>query len=85
MDAALDRIRRGFHIICQGDPLDKLATELGVDNEQLPRLKQGTGDLTKVLDSVYLFKKVLIGKTKQSELDTIEREVIQTTQKQTRS
>ena len=55
MDAALDRIRRGFHTICQGNPLDKLATELGVDEEQLPRLKQGNGDLTKVLDSIYLF------------------------------
>ena len=55
MDAGLDRIRRGFNTICQGDPLDRLATQLGVDNQQLPRLKQGTGDLTKVLDSVYLF------------------------------
>ena len=55
MDAALDRIRRGFHTICQGDPLDRLATELGVDSEQLPRLNQADGDLTKVLDSVYLF------------------------------
>ena len=55
MDAALDRIRRGFHTICQGDPLDRLATELGVDDNQLPRLTQGNGDITKVLDSVYLF------------------------------
>ena len=55
MDSALDRIRRGFHTICQGNPLDRLATELGVDDKQLPRLTQGDGDITKVLDSVYLF------------------------------
>ena len=55
MDSALDRIKRGFNTVCQGDALDKLATELGVDKEQLPRLEQGDGDLTKVLDSVYLF------------------------------
>ncbi len=55
MDEALDRVRRGFNTICQGDPLDRLATDLGVTPEQLPRMTQKNGDLTKVLDSTYLF------------------------------
>ncbi|WP_115014955.1 DNA-directed RNA polymerase [Synechococcus sp. UW140] len=55
MDAALENIRRGFYKVCEGDPLADLADSLGVTEEQLPRLTQGKGELTQVLDSVYLF------------------------------
>ncbi|MDC0261206.1 hypothetical protein OAK65_03710 [Synechococcus sp. AH-551-N17] len=55
MDAALENVRKGFYKVCQGDPLSDLADSLGVTTEQLPRLPQGTGELSQVLDSVYLF------------------------------
>ena len=55
IDAALENIRRGFYKVCEGDPLADLADHLGVTEEQLPRLAQGNGELTEVLDSIYLF------------------------------
>ena len=55
MDAALENVRRGFYKVCEGNPLSALADSLGVTEEQLHRLPQGKGELTQVLDSVYLF------------------------------
>ena len=55
MDRALERVRKGFVHVCSGDPLARLADDLGVSEEQLPRLKQGTGNLLAVLDSAYIF------------------------------
>ena len=54
MDRALERVRKGF-VHVSGDPLARLADDLGVSEEQLPRLKQGTGKLLAVLDSAYMF------------------------------
>lgn len=55
MDRALEGIRKAFYAICQGDPLDALATSLNVSPDELPRLKQGNGKLEAVLSSTYLF------------------------------
>jgi len=55
MDRAMDRLRKGFvHVVC-GDPLAKLADDLGVSEEQLKRLPQGRADLEEVLESTYMF------------------------------
>lgn len=55
MDLAKDRIRHGFVYICNGDPLARLADDLGVTEEELPRLKQGEARLEDVLNSSYMF------------------------------
>jgi DNA-directed RNA polymerase len=56
MDKAKERIKHGFVQVCKGDPLARLADEMEVSSEQLPRLTQGPGDLSAVLDSSsYMF------------------------------
>ena len=55
MDRAMERIKKGFVHICSGDPLARLADDLQVTEEELPRLKQGSGRLIEVLDSSYMF------------------------------
>jgi len=55
MDRAKERIRNGFVYVCSGDPLARLADDLGVSAQQLPRLEQGSGDLNSVLNSAYMF------------------------------
>ncbi len=55
MDRALERVKRGFIHVCSGDPLARLADDLGVTERQLPRLDQGSGNLLSVLDSSYMF------------------------------
>jgi len=55
IDAAHERIRKAFHHVCSGDPLARLADDLGVSPDTLPRLAQGTGNLDGVYDSPYLF------------------------------
>ncbi len=49
MDLAKERIRHGFVHVCSGDPLAKLAEDLGVTEEELPRLKQSEARLEDVL------------------------------------
>ena len=55
MDRAMERVKKGFVHVCSGDPLARLADDLEVSAEQLPRLKQGTGNLLAALDSQYMF------------------------------
>ena len=55
MDRAMDRVRKGFVHVCADDPLARLAEDLGVSAEQLPRLSQGRAELTDVLESTYMF------------------------------
>ena len=55
MDKALERIRKGFVHVCSDDPLARLGDDLGVSEQQLPRLTQGSGNLLAVLDSAYMF------------------------------
>ena len=55
MDRAMERIKKGFINVCSGDPLARLADDLQVTAEELPRLKQGSGRLVEVLDSAYMF------------------------------
>ena len=55
MDRAMDRVRDGFTSIVSGDALGRLAGDLGVSEEQQPRLPQLDGDLSAVLKSVYMF------------------------------
>ena len=55
MDEALERVRRAFYMVCSGDPLARLADDLEVTEEQLPRLQQGSGKLEEVISSTYLF------------------------------
>jgi DNA-directed RNA polymerase len=55
MDLAKERIRHGFVHTCSGDPLAKLADDLGITEEELPRLQQGSGRLEDVLNSSYMF------------------------------
>ena len=52
---AKKRIKKGFINVCSGDPLARLADDLQVTAEELPRLKQGSGRLVEVLDSAYMF------------------------------
>ena len=54
MDRALDRVRKGFCHVCSDDPLARLAEDLGVTSDQLPRLPQGDGSLEEVLESTYM-------------------------------
>ena len=55
-DKAKERIKHGFVQVCKGDPLARLAEEMEVSSEQLPRLMQGPGDLSAVLESSsYMF------------------------------
>ena len=55
MDEALDRVRDGFTSITSGDPLARLADDLGVSSDELKRLPQLDGDLGEVLKSRYMF------------------------------
>jgi DNA-directed RNA polymerase len=55
MDRAMDRIRDGFVSIVDGDPLAKLADDLGVSDCELKRLPQLDQDLTAVQQSRYMF------------------------------
>ena len=55
MDRAMDRIRDGFVSIVDGDPLAKLADDLGVSDCELKRLPQLDQDLTAVQESRYMF------------------------------
>ena len=56
MDKVKERIKHGFVQACKGDPLARLADDLEVSTEQLPRLRQGSGKLLDVLDSSsYMF------------------------------
>ena len=55
MDRAMERIKKGFVHVCSGDPLARLADDLHVTEEELPRPKQGFGRLIEVLDSAYMF------------------------------
>jgi DNA-directed RNA polymerase len=54
MESAMDRVRKGFVHVCDGDPLAKLADDLGVSDKQLKRLPQGDADLGEVLLSTYM-------------------------------
>ena len=47
--------KAGFTSIVSGDALGRLADDLGVSEEQLPRLPQLDGDLSAVLKSIYMF------------------------------
>ena len=56
MDKAKERIKHEFVQACKGDPLARLADEMEVSSEQLPRLTQGSEDLSAVLgSSSYMF------------------------------
>ena len=55
MDRAMERIREGFVSIVDGDPLAKLADDLGVDSTSLKRLSQGEQSLDSVYQSKYMF------------------------------
>ena len=56
MDKAKESIKHGIVQACKGDPLARLADEMEVSSEQLPRLTQGPGNLSAVLDSSsYMF------------------------------
>ena len=55
MDLAKERVRHWFVHVCSGDPLARLADDLGVTKKELPRLKQGEARLEDVLDSSYMF------------------------------
>ena len=51
----MERVKKGFVHVCSGDPLAQLADDLEVSAKQLPRLKQGTGNLLAALESQYMF------------------------------
>ena len=55
MDRELERIREGFTSGVSGDALARLADDLGVSEEQLPRLPQLDGELSTILKSRYMF------------------------------
>lgn len=55
MDRAMDRIRDGFVSIVDGDPIARLADDLGVPDSKLKRLPQLEQDLASVQHSKYMF------------------------------
>ena len=56
MDTAKESVKHGFVQVCKGDPLARLADEMEISSELLPRLKQGSGDLSAVFNSSsYMF------------------------------
>ena len=56
MDKEKERVKHGFVQVCKGDPLARLADEMEESSEELPRLTQGSVDLSAVLDSSsYMF------------------------------
>ena len=55
VDDAHARIREAFIKNCEGNPLNRLADDIGVTEEELPRLTQGNQNLEVVRDSPYLF------------------------------
>ncbi len=55
MDRAMDRIRDAFTSIVDGDPLARLADDLGVSSTKLKRLPQLEQDLSTVQHSKYMF------------------------------
>ena len=54
MERAMARMKHGFVHVCSGDPLGRLADDLGVPQEQLKRLSMGDGRIDAVLDSTYM-------------------------------
>ena len=55
MDEALERVRRAFCKVCDGNPLQDIQDTLQVHTDTLEPIEQGDGELNKVLGSVYLF------------------------------
>ena len=55
VDDAHAAIRKAFIEVCSGDPLARLADDIGITEDELPRLKQDNQDLDVVLNSPYLF------------------------------
>jgi DNA-directed RNA polymerase len=55
MDDALERVRKAFVQVCDGDPLEDLAGGLGVATENLKRLSQGVGELELCIQAEYMF------------------------------
>ena len=55
VDDAHAVIRKAFIKVCDGDPLARLADDIGVSEDELPRLKQDNQNLDVVLNSPYLF------------------------------
>ena len=55
MDRAMDRIRDGFSSIVAGDPIARVADDLGVPSTQLKRLPQLDQDLSSVQHSKCMF------------------------------
>ena len=55
MDGAQERIRRAMIHICQGDPLERLASDLKASSRKLKPMQQGNVDLLKIQGSRYMF------------------------------
>lgn len=55
MDDAINCLRDSFTNVVAGDPLAQLADELGITEEELPRVKQGDGKLSEVAEARYMF------------------------------
>jgi hypothetical protein len=53
MDRILERLRKAFVFTVSGNPLSRLADDLGVPEEQVKRLPLGTADLSRI--SQFLF------------------------------
>ncbi len=61
LELAMDRVRDGFMSVVSDDPntgldpLSKLADDLNITSEELPRLKLGEGKLEEISRSIYMF------------------------------
>jgi DNA-directed RNA polymerase len=55
MDDALERVRRAFVRVCDGDPLEELAEGLGLATEVLQGLAQENGELELCMQAEYMF------------------------------
>lgn len=49
------RIKEAFIRVCEDNPLGGLAEQMGVDSSELPPLTYGDADLSRVLNSKYIF------------------------------
>lgn len=55
VDEALERVRRAFYKVCDGNPLQDIKDTFQVPTDAIETIPQGDGELDEVLSSVYLF------------------------------
>ncbi len=55
MEHSVEMLKDAFQSVCSGNPLKQLADDLGVTEDELPRLDQGNCEVNNVQKSIYFF------------------------------